>query len=56
MSRGVGTPEGQGGGAAFSKGTYNHTCQLFRFRRETPDFEDFFRLPDLDKKSPDITI
>ena len=33
-----------------------HTCQLSRFRRETPDFEDFSRSPDLNKKSPDITI
>ena len=33
-----------------------HTCQLSRFRRETPDFEDISRLPDLNKKSSDITI
>ena len=33
-----------------------HTCQLSRFRRETPDFEDFSRSPDLNKQSPDIMI
>ena len=36
--------------------TSDHTCQLSRFRRETPDFEDFSRSPDLSEKSPDITI
>ena len=31
-------------------------CQLFRFCRKTPNFEDFSPSPDLNKKSPDITI
>ena len=33
-----------------------HTCQLSRFRRETPDFEDFSRSPDRKKKSYDVTV
>ena len=32
----------------------DHTCQLSRFGRETPDFEDFSRSPDLNQKSPDL--
>ena len=35
---------------------FRHTCQLSRFCRETPDFEEFFRSPDLNEKSPDISI
>ena len=31
-----------------------HTCQLSRFGRETPDFEDFSRSPDLNQNSPDL--
>ena len=33
-----------------------HTCQLSRFRRETFDFEDFSRSPNLNKKTPEFTI
>ena len=32
----------------------SHTCQLSRFSRETPDFENFSRSPDLNQKSPDL--
>ena len=41
----------------FSTGVIaDHIYQLFRFRRETPHSEDFSRSPDLNEKSPDITI